>query len=62
MQLAHAYIERKKWEAEVQAAMVVRALTGDSSAASTGSAAGDVGEYQRVGSGQLLEMMGMRLE
>lgn len=59
MQLAHAYIGRTKWEAEVQAAMVVRALFGDGSASSP---TGAPGEYDRVPNGQLLGMMDINLE
>ena len=66
MQLAHAYIERKKWEAEVQAAMVARALFGDGSdssgSPSPSSGGGQPGEYQRVAPGQMLGMMGATWE
>ena len=64
MQLAHAYIERTKWEAEVQAAMVARALFGDGSdsAGSAGSPAGAAGEYDRVAPGQIMGLMGATWE
>lgn len=62
MQLAHAYIERKKWEAEVQAVMVARTLFGDGGSTGSPTSGGEPGEYQRVSGNALMGMMGATWE
>lgn len=61
MQLSHAYILRKKWEAELQAGLMVRALNqamGESP--STGSGDGGAGRSdERMSADEILRMMGM---
>lgn len=58
-QLAEAYIVRKKWEAELQAGLMVRALSQAMGGEELGS--GGVGEqgHGRVSADEMLRMMGM---
>lgn len=61
--LGQAYIDRQRWEAELQAAAMVRALFGDGGAAgSPGSPTGQIGEYDRVSGEQLISLMGFSME
>jgi hypothetical protein len=64
-QLTVAYVARKRWEAELQAGMIIKYL-GEAmggSAGSTSSPTGSTSGYgQRVAAGDLLGAMGVTLE
>lgn len=63
-QLTLAYIARKRWEAELQAGLVIKYL-GEAmggASASTGSTSSPTGYGQRVTAGDLLGTLGVTLE